>query len=47
MPVEDPRRQARDATTSSVLLVMVDDLNLGLGGYGDTAVKTPHLDDLA
>ncbi len=38
---------ARTAERPNVLFIMTDDMNMNVGCYGDTLVKTPHLDRLA
>ena len=42
-----PAPDAAAADRPNVLLIMSDDLNMNVGCYGDTPVKTPNLDRLA
>ena len=39
--------QAAASKPTNVLMIVVDDLNPSLGCYGDTRVKSPHIDRLA
>src|SRR6476660_7788647 len=39
--------QLSAAARPNVLLIMSDDLNMNVGCYGDTPVKTPNIDRLA
>ena len=47
LPAAAPSPAAAPAARPNVLLVVVDDLNLALGAYGDRTVKSPHIDRLA
>lgn len=49
-PVADVVRRTADvpATLPNIVIIMADDLGYGdLGSYGNTVVRTPHLDQLA
>jgi iduronate 2-sulfatase len=47
LPAAATSPAAAPAARPNVLLVVVDDLNLALGAYGDRTVKSPHIDRLA
>ena len=47
LPLSAPWSAAAPATRPNVLLVVVDDLNLTLGAYGNRTVKSPNIDRLA